>query len=221
MAVAASAAAFAGGAWAGEARVTAHVDWTRAPSFSDVAAAYPAAARTKGKDGEVVLGCATGPEGRLDECRVISESPRGLGFGGAARGLAAKFLGPAGSRAQVRFRFSSERLDAQTVERPEWVGLPTPAAFQSAFPDAASKAGVLKARAVMSCTVDPTGGLTACEGVGEEPAGYGFAHATLPLAPAFRLRIWGEDGLPVVGGKVRVPIRYDMQQAGPSAETRP
>jgi hypothetical protein len=204
--------------------------WTEAPSFADVAAAYPAAAKAKGLKGEVMLNCVFGGTGRLGRCQTISESPAAAGFAVAARGLTGRFQGPtelpggrtiAGVHAQVAFKFAPDQLDARTVARPEWTMLPTPAQFQSAFPDAASKAGVLKAKAVMNCTVTEAGGLTGCQVVGEEPDGYGFGAATLPLAGAFRLKTWTTDGLPVVGGTVRVPIRYDLKQAPQPAPAKP
>ena len=204
--------------------------WTGAPSFADVAAAYPAAAKAKGLKGEVMLNCVFGGTGRLGRCQTISESPAAAGFALAARSLTGRFQGPtelpggrtiAGVHAQIVVKFAPDQLDAKTVARPEWTMLPTPAQFQSAFPDSASKAGVLKAKAVMNCTVTDAGGLTGCQVVSEEPGGYGFGAATLPLAGAFRLKTWTTDGLPVVGGTVRVPIRYDLKQAPQPATAKP
>lgn len=196
--------------------------WTAAPSFTDVAAAYPAKAKAKGQAGEVLLDCTLTGTGRIGRCSTVSETPGGIGFSQAARSLIGRFQGPtelasgrtvAGVHAQIAFKFTPDLLETQTVTRPEWVMMPAPAAFQTAFPDAASKAGVLKARAVMNCQVAEGGTLSDCRSVSEEPAGYGFGAATLPLAPAFRLNAWGADGRPVIGGQVRVPIRYDLQQA--------
>ena len=204
--------------------------WTEAPSIADVAAAYPAAAKAKGLKGEVMLNCVFGGTGRLGRCQTVSESPAANGFALAARGLTGRFQGPtemsdgrtiAGVHAQIDFKFVPDQLDAKTVARPEWTMLPTPAQFQSAFPEQASKAGVLKAKAVMNCTVTAGGGLTACQAVSEEPGGYGFVAATLPLAGAFRLKTWTTDGHPVVGGVVRVPIRYDLKQAPMPGTTKP
>jgi hypothetical protein len=73
----------------------------------------------------------------------------------------------------------------------------------------------------MNCTVTAAGGLTGCQAVSEDPAGYGFVAATLPLAGAFRLKTWTTDGQPVVGGVVRVPIRYDLKQVPAPAPAKP
>ncbi len=211
-------------AYAIDAPVLTDTAWTAAPSFADVAAAYPVKAKAKGLSGEVLLDCTLTGAGRIGRCSTVSESPGGMGFSQAARGLTGQFQGPtelgsgraiAGVHAQVTFKFTPDLAEAANVTRPEWVMMPTAAAFQAAFPDAASKAGVLKARAVMSCQVAAGGTLGDCKSVSEDPAGYGFGAATLPLAPAFRLKAWGSDGRPVIGGQVRVPIRYELQQAPP------
>ena len=209
-------------ALAGDGPVLTDTAWTAGPSFDAVAAAYPAAAKAKGKPGDVLLDCTLNGLGRIGKCSTISESPTGEGFAQAARSLSSAFQGPtelasgrtiAGVHAQIAFKFTPDLLTSQVVTHPEWMVMPATSAFQAAFPDAASKAGVLNAKAVMSCTVTADGGLTGCQSISEEPAGYGFGAATLPLAPAFKLKAWGGDGRPVVGGKVRVPIRYKLEQA--------
>lgn len=226
-----AAALFIAFAWtpalAGEPSVVTDLAWTDAPSFTEVEAAYPAPARAKGLSGEAILNCTLNAQGRLGVCSTISETPAGGEFARAARSLTGRFRAPtvrpdghtvAGVRAQIAFRFTPDLMESRTVARPEWTALPPVQAFQAAFPEAASKAGVLRARAAMTCTVLPGGVLGGCEAASEDPAGYGFAAATLPLAAAFRMRAWGSDGRPVIGGKVRVPIRYELQQA-PLPET--
>ena len=199
--------------------------WVRqAPTFADMVAAYPEKARAKGLAGEVRLDCSFTSMGKLGRCEVMDETPVGAKFGHAALGLVDRFQGPlrlangrsiVGARAQLWFRFTPDLLTDANVPRPEWAALPGAPQFQAAFPEAAAKAGVLKARAAMTCKVGSDGGLADCGAVSEDPAGYGFGASTLPLAPLFKLRLWGGDGRPVVGGAVRVPIRYDLQQAPP------
>ena len=196
----------------------------KAPSFEDVIAAYPQAARAKGLGGGVMLDCAFNYEGRLSHCQIVDEEPTGAGFGKAALALASHFQGPlklddgnaiAGAHAQFHVRFAPDMLTKQTVVTPEWSALPTAAQFNAAFPAAAVKDGVLKAKVAMTCKVAADGGLAACAPVSEDPAGYGFGAATLPLASLVHVKLWGSDGRPVVGGEVRVPIRYDLQQGKP------
>jgi hypothetical protein len=196
----------------------------QAPSFADVVAAYPALAKASRKEGKVRLNCAFDADGRLNPCQVVDEIPRGAGFAKAALALSTRFQGPttlanghniAGSHAQLWIKFAPDLLTASNVLVPEWSALPTAAQFQGAFPEAAAKAGVLKARAAMTCKVGADGGLTGCVSVFEEPTGYGFGEQTLPLAPLFKVKLWGDDGRPVVGGTVRAPIRYDLTQVKP------
>lgn len=53
--------------------------WSRQPSVE-----YPEAATGLGITGSVVLDCAASATGQLSSCNVISETPRGYGFGAAA-----------------------------------------------------------------------------------------------------------------------------------------
>lgn len=203
--------------------------WFKAPSFADFAAAYPEGPKAAKVVGRVELDCPFLASGQLGKCDVLSERPAGQGFGAAARKVAQGFVGPtqlsngrtiAGSHTNLVINFAPDMLDQAKVAQPLWTALPTPAQFQSAFPDAASKAGVLKAKVVMSCVVAADGGLTGCGVASEDPPGYGFGAATLPLAPTFRVKLWGTDGRPVVGGTVRVPIRYDLQQVSDPAAAK-
>jgi len=210
-------------AWAMDNLILVDLSWVQAaPGVEEVVAAWPAAARAKGLGGLVTLNCQFDRQGKLGQCEVVSEAPRGAGFGKAALSLTDRFHGPAtlpgghtifGTHAEFSVRFAPDMLTTANITAPEWVSLPTAAQFQGAFPEAAAKAGVLKARAAMSCKVGPDGGLSACAAASEDPAGYGFGDQTLTLAPLFRVKLWGADGRPVVGGTVRVPIRYDLQQA--------
>ena len=45
---------------------------------------YPKEARKKGRMGKAVIDCLIEPAGTLTDCRVVSESPPGNGFGEAA-----------------------------------------------------------------------------------------------------------------------------------------
>lgn len=65
------------------------------PSSRQIADAAPAAARRARIDGMVTLRCTIRLDSRLENCRVVSESPAGMGFGAAAVRVATD-----------RFRFS-------------------------------------------------------------------------------------------------------------------
>jgi TonB family protein len=68
-----------------------HPRWVRGPSNEDVLAVYPAAARTKGISGRAEMRCEVKPDGTLAACVVISEEPKGRGFGEAVLKLAPTF----------------------------------------------------------------------------------------------------------------------------------
>jgi hypothetical protein len=207
-------------------RIVSNVGWSQAPSVNDVLTAYPPKARAEKLGGLATLDCALTKVGALHECRVIQEAPIGQGFGAAARQLSAKFVGStmdasgatlAGAHIQIPFAFSAASLDggAQVIGKPQWAGLPKAADLLAVYPPEAVRADVLKGRVVMDCTVAADGALADCQVASEDPAGYGLGKATLSLAGTFRLSIWTAEGLPMVGGKVRVPIRYDITQRAP------
>ncbi len=78
--------------------------WVREPSDDEVADHYPLPAWRAGRGGSVVLRCRERGDGRVDRCRVLSETPPGEGFGGAALAL---------SRV---FRFRPFRVDGRPAE---------------------------------------------------------------------------------------------------------
>ena len=65
-----------------------NLDWARRPSPEDHARYYPVGGR---ENGEVTLLCTVLANGKLTSCAVVSESPRGEGFGDAAVKLAVLF----------------------------------------------------------------------------------------------------------------------------------
>ena len=93
---------------------------------------------------------------------------------------------------------------------PNLVAVPTNQDLGAAFPRAARAAGVSQARSALECTVAPGGTLTACSVVVESPAGYGVAMGAMQLASKYKVSQWSDDGLPVVGTRVRVPANYNL-----------
>lgn len=65
-------------------------------------------------------------------------------------------------------------------------------------------------RATISCTVTAKGTLESCEVQAEEPADMGFGEAALRMSKLFRMRPKTQDGAPVEGGSVRIPIRFNL-----------
>lgn len=205
--------------------VSATLPWTEAPSFQDVAAAYPARARERRIGGHVALVCQLSPTGRLTDCFVGSTDPVGMGFDRAAKDLARKFLfqvvtdadRKAAREIQVHLpiTFDPAVLDQAVIGKPSWAVLPTQEQVASAFAGVGASGDVV---ALIDCRVVATGRVEGCAAVSEDPAGKGVGSAAVALAANVRLTTWTNEGLPVVGGHVRIPIRY---KAGPPSAADP
>lgn len=150
--------------------VVSNIVWNQAPSYDDVAAAYPEKARASGASGRVILKCTMMSEGRLGGCSAISEEPKGLGFAAAARSLIPKFAAPTqfsdgrpikGSMTQVPFVFAPDMLDPakRLASKVQWAVLPSGDALSAGYPRKAIEAGVSTARVVMLCTAGEGGRL--------------------------------------------------------------
>jgi len=210
--------------------VISNVAWNKAPTFAEVAAAYPAKGREQGLSGHATLDCRL-KDGRLAGCNVLTETPKNAGFGAAAKSLAKLFEGPAtigdgkstnGMKIQVPFAFSAKMLDAAdpVIGKPEWTGIPDDQAFQAAFPKAALDAGVRTGRIRLTCLIVEEGAVEQCAVTREEPEGLGFGAAALSLTGAFRVGVWTDEGLPTIGGKVTIPIRYQFVETAESTAIR-
>lgn len=203
--------------------------WDQAPNYADVAAAYPQKARDASAGGRVTLKCTLKADGRLSACSTVTEEPKGMGFSAAAKTLIPRFVGPtrysdgksiAGAFTQVPFVFAPDMLDPSKrfVGKASWAVLPSGDRMSAGYPRKALDAGVEQARVVMSCVAGEGGNLENCAVSKEDPAGLGFAEAALALSESFRIRPWTMDGLPTIGGKVNVPIRYQApKEASPPA----
>lgn len=208
------------------ASVVSNVGWLAAPTYAEVAAAYPERARERKVGGQATMRCEFKADGRLDDCSVLGETPRGLGFGWAARTLVPKFQGPdsfgggesaKGAVVQVPIAFPVEMLSGgePVVGKPRWIAAPTAEVMQAAIPASAIAAGVTTARVVMGCQIKPDGALDECVVRSEDPVGHGFGAATLGISPAFRVSIWTNEGLPTIGARAIVPICYEILPPNP------
>lgn len=61
------------------------------PSYGELLAAYPPGALRLHLAGRVLMECRVVADGRLADCIVVEETPRKMGFGEAALGLAPYF----------------------------------------------------------------------------------------------------------------------------------
>lgn len=209
------------------------IRWSDGPSFADVVAAYPEKARQAKLGGQVSLECYFNKEGRVRNCQSMTEAPRSYGFSAAAKALSVKFQGPktwsdgksiAGARVDLKFTFSPDMLDPQVkpvTGKPVWLKLPTSEQLMASLPEEARKAGVVQARVMLSCIVQPLGRVGNCKAISEDPAGHGVGLAATALSEHFVLASWSAEGLPTIGGEVRIPLRYDFGPAKPGEPAKP
>ena len=95
------------------------------------------------------------------------------------------------------------------ITDPHWLSQPTADEFADAYPPRALSLGK-SGFASLACTVTASGALTGCSVAEETPAGWGFGAAALKLAKRFRLVPREEDGSPVGGAMVRIPVRFRL-----------
>jgi len=105
------------------------------------------------------------------------------------------------------------------ISVPDWAAVPTGADLGAAYPPQALAARVA-GEAEIACVTTAEGLMADCKVTAEAPAGAGFGAAALTLAAKFRMKPITQDGQPVGGGQVRIPIRF-LPGPPPGAASRP
>jgi len=213
----------------GEVHVIAAPAWSQTPTPQDVAQAQLDYAIGAAAGGGVNLLCRVNPDATLKDCAVHGERPQGKGLAAAAAMLAKDFklaLDPGDTRptdamaVDIRFTFPDPSNPAPVqITQPQWTQGPDPSKLQALYPPKAAEAGVRSGRGVVECAVAHSGALTACSVVREEPQGLGFGEAAVQIASVMAMNPWTEDGRPVDGARIRLPV--DLQLPAAAADAAP
>ncbi len=184
---------------------------------------YPPAARAAGIEGKASLECSRMLHGAPDACVVVSETPRGQGFGAAALALARRaaqtpalpVLDETKPKWLIDFTFTLKPSPAISPDvlaglhvPPKWDASAGSDDILAAYPTGARDSRT-DGFVVLFCAVTADGHMSDCTAKAN-PTRYGFERAALKLAPLFRLQTKTDDGAPTAGTTITIPILFAL-----------
>ncbi len=195
--------------------------WSKTPSVAQILDEIDKKVGDKFADGKVVLQCHLDKKsGKLSGCIVGNASPGMAQFSTVAKSLTSDFqadptvLNSVKGNVLVNLAFafpdmSSPEWSKRYLAHPRWIKTISPDPDKATFPEAAAKAGLKTGAATVDCVVGSDGALGQCQVVSESSPNVGFGGMAVRIAEAFAANPWDDDGLPVGGAHVRMPIQMD------------
>jgi protein TonB len=96
-----------------------------------------------------------------------------------------------------------------TLTNPAWISRPTADQVAHVYPEGAIRQG-LAGQVMLNCQVTAAGAVAGCTVESETPSARGFGRAALSLTPYFRIRPGTDNGEPIEGASVQIPIRFKI-----------
>jgi len=209
-----------------------NADWLKRPTPELLKELFPSAALRKAKGGSATIGCIVTVQGTLRDCKVLSEKPADLGFGGAALALAPQLLMrpalrdgvPVESPVRIPINWDMSGMSPQPTPAQGdkiYTNLPyrrAPSVDQvlAAYPEKA-RAAKVGGSAILDCRITKEGGLARCSTIREQPSGYGFAAAAKSLSPQFTTPTDTGGGGTAVGSRAHVNVTFAASTLDASA----